>query len=515
MTHKIQSSIKTYGLISAFSITMFVLVMFAFQSSEYKAFGLTMAYKNQNIGNQTSPLAGMNFSKSVDVYSKNGVLKTTLVAEYKTGYIRNGAGAIVRNITAMVYNGSLPGPTFHVYPGDRFELNLVNHLNEATNLHWHGAHVSPAGISDNVLLSVAPGKTQHYIVDIPKDHPPGVEWYHSHLHGLSYGQVSQGMSGVFIVEGIEKLLPVSLQHVTQHYFWMRDFPFDQLYMATHTMGNSSHELSNTATGAEWLTTNGEVNPTMNIKSGETQLWRFANIGSENYEVIEWPGHKFHVIAQDGNPVWKVNDTSTLFMPSGARFDVLVTATGNESLPLRLAAGNYTEPRDYDNNVANINVQGNQKPVNISYSNMSLRPQNSIYYDTVDLSNAKIANHRVLNWSSDDTHWIYRINNKTFDHNRVDFTTKLNTVEEWKLRNHDTVESGNDHPFHIHVNDFQVMSVNGKPYHANGYQDTVLIPAAGEVVIRVPFRDFVGKSVFHCHLMFHGDYGMMGIFEVVK
>jgi FtsP/CotA-like multicopper oxidase with cupredoxin domain len=495
--------------------------MFAFQSSEHKAFGFTMAYKNQNTGNQTSPLAGMNFSKSVDVYSKNGILKTTLVAEYKTGYIRNGAGAIVRNITAMVYNGSLPGPTFHVYPGDRFELYLVNHLNEATNMHWHGAHVSPAGISDNVLLSVAPGKTQHYIVDIPKNEPPGVEWYHSHIHQLSYGQVSSGMSGIFIVEGIEKLLPKPLQHVTQHYFWMRDFPFDQLFMATHNMGNSSHQLSNTATGAEWLTTNGQVNPTFNIKPGETQLWRFANIGSENYAVIQWPGHKFHVIEQDGNPVWKVNDTNTLFMPSGTRFDVLVTATGSSSgsIPIRLDPKSaYTEPRDYDNNVANINIQGDQKdakPVNISYSNMSLALNNSNYYDQKDLSLAKIANHRVLNWSSDDTHWVYKINNKTFDHNRVDIKTKLGTVEEWKLRNLDTKESGNDHPFHIHVNDFQVISVNGKPYHANGYQDTVLIPAAGEVVIRIPFVDFVGKSVFHCHLMFHGDYGMMGIFEVVK
>ena len=54
-----------------------------------------------------------------------------------------------------------------------------------------------------------------------------------------------------------------------------------------------------------------------------------------------------------------------------------------------------------------------------------------------------------------------------------------------------------------------MSVNGKPYDAHGLQDTVIIPTNGEVVIRIPFEDFVGKSVYHCHLMFHGDYGMMG------
>jgi suppressor of ftsI len=375
--------------------------------------------------------------------------------------------------------------------------------------------VSPAGNSDNIFLSVAPGATQHYTVYIPKNHPPGTDWYHSHLHHLSYGQVSAGMSGMIVVEGIEKLLPKPLQNITQHYFWMKDFPFDQLFLTTHTYVN---QLSNTNTGTEMLNVNGEVNPTINIKSGETQLWRFANIGPENYYVVEWPGHKFHVISEDGSPVWKVNDTNTLFMPSGKRFDVLVTATGNGSVPLRLANGNYTEP--YDSLVANINIQGNQKdmkPVNSleQYIPTSLWNNMSTLGYEKDLSNATIAAHRVLNFSSDDTNWIYKIDNKTFNPNRINQIVKLGTVEEWKLRNLDTVASGNDHPFHIHVNDFQVISVNGKPYHANGYQDTVLIPANGEVVIRIPFEDFLGKSVYHCHLMFHGDYGMMGIFEVVK
>ena len=68
----------------------------------------------------------------------------------------------------MVYNGSLPGPAFHVYPGDRVEIDLVNNLNESTNLHFHGVHVSPGNNSDNVFLDVEPGKTQHYMLDIPK-----------------------------------------------------------------------------------------------------------------------------------------------------------------------------------------------------------------------------------------------------------------------------------------------------------------------------------------------------------
>lgn len=60
----------------------------------------------------------------------------------------------------MVYNGSLVGPAFHVYPGDRVEIDLVNNLNESTNLHFHGLHVSPGNTSDNIFLDVKPGMTQ-------------------------------------------------------------------------------------------------------------------------------------------------------------------------------------------------------------------------------------------------------------------------------------------------------------------------------------------------------------------
>lgn len=58
----------------------------------------------------------------------------------------------------------------HVYPGDKIELDLINNLNESTNLHFHGLHVSPKNNSDNVFLEILPGKTQHYSVNIPKDH---------------------------------------------------------------------------------------------------------------------------------------------------------------------------------------------------------------------------------------------------------------------------------------------------------------------------------------------------------
>lgn len=430
----------------------------------------------------TLPWTDMNLSKSQDVYSKDGVLKTAITVDYHIGKIDN------RTTTLMLYNVSLPGPILHVYPGDKIELDLINNLNQSTNLHLHGAHVSPANNSDNVFIEVLPGKTQHYSIDIPKNHPPGMLWYHSHLHEVAYGQVSAGLSGLLIVEGTEKLLPESLQNITKQTFALRDFPFERGSNAT-----------------SYRTVNGEINPAVNITSGETQLWRFANIGPEKFFKVQLPGQSFNVIAEDGSPVWEVWNNDTLLLPSGKRFDVLVTAPENGSIPLK-ALAYLSNP---ETTLATVNVKGNHSDMKtVDNLPTSLVPKK-------DLNLANITNHRVLNFSSLDKEHIFKIDNETFNGNRVDQLVKLGTVEEWKLVNLDGKGADNDHPFHIHVNDFQVISVNGKPYHAHGVQDTVLIPGSGEVVIRISFDDFVGKSVYHCHLMYHEDNGMMGTFEVVK
>jgi FtsP/CotA-like multicopper oxidase with cupredoxin domain len=86
------------------------------------------------------------------------------------------------------------------------------------------------------------------------------------------------------------------------------------------------------------------------------------------------------------------------------------------------------------------------------------------------------------------------------------------VEDWEIANTGMMMSM-DHPFHLHTNSFQVVSRNGKlePYRA--WKDTVLVPAGEVVRIRIPFKNFPGKTVYHCHIADHGDRGMMGVIEM--
>jgi len=109
----------------------------------------------------------------------------------------------------------------------------------------------------------------------------------------------------------------------------------------------------------------------------------------------------------------------------------------------------------------------------------------------------------------------------FNANQVDATPVIGTVEEWVFRN----ATQEMHPIHIHVNDAQIMSVNGVAQTARSWVDTFPIPYAGtanggtsrpgEVVVRIKFRQFVGPYVFHCHILAHEDQGMMTIINVTS
>jgi len=122
-------------------------------------------------------------------------------------------------LRSFLGSGAKPGefvaPTIRVTPGQRLNVHLNNKLEACsatqraehlcyndTNLHTHGLWVSPSGNSDNVLVSIAPGKQFQYAYDIPADHPAGTFWYHPHHHGAGFVQVGSGMAGALIVTAI-------------------------------------------------------------------------------------------------------------------------------------------------------------------------------------------------------------------------------------------------------------------------------------------------------------------------
>jgi FtsP/CotA-like multicopper oxidase with cupredoxin domain len=127
-----------------------------------------------------------------------------------------------------------------------------------------------------------------------------------------------------------------------------------------------------------------------------------------------------------------------------------------------------------------------------------------------------------------TQWA--IDGKQFEDGHVDQLIQLNTVEEWTVSN----EAGPTHPFHIHVNPFQIvelfdpnsMTTPLKLSPPFVWWDTFAIPKSktdattGKVIkgyfkMRSRFVDFTGMYVQHCHILAHEDRGMMQLVEVCQ
>jgi len=232
------------------------------------------------------------------------------------------------------------------------------------------------------------------------------------------------------------------------------------------------------------------------------MWRLANISADIWYRVNFDGGPMHVIAEDANPVGEVWSADKLLLPPGKRFDVLVRGPEAGSYAVKtLPYSTGHEGDTYPERTLAV-VESAGDPIEPSMLPTSLGPM-------PNLADDPIAHHRKFVFSESANGDQFFINGKQFNHHRVDVHAELGTTEEWTIRN----VSGEQHPFHLHIDDFQVISINGKPYEARSLQDTQVLPVHGEVVIRPRFTQFTGKFVYHCHILGHEDNGMMGVIDV--
>lgn len=424
-----------------------------------------------------------------EYHSVNGVLSATLEAAPTRVAIGDYA------FDGATYNGVYGGPVLRAAPGDLLRINLVNHLAEPTNLHFHGMHTSPLNNGDNVFISVAPGESFVYEVRIPENQPPGLYWYHSHLHGNAERQVNQGLSGALIIDGLTRQIP-ALDGITERLFVLKDYANDD--DENSLLQDYYHGLIRTIDGRSSVD--------IAMRPGETQLWRFTHQGAKFIAQLAAAGLRLRVIAVDGVAMTRAVPTEVLEIPPASRVEVLAEAGepgAYELTGVKLMTGvdkNYSINRS----LGRITVAGEPMAPPLDALAFPPRP---------DLSRSAIARTRVIELSqlNDDEHFF--LNGKAFDHDRVDIRVPLGDVEEWTVRN----KSSDAHMFHLHQTHFQVVETNGAPEPPLALLDNVKVPARGEVKIRVAFTEsqIVGRFVYHCHVLLHEDKGMMGIIEVYR
>ncbi|TPG36419.1 multicopper oxidase family protein [Mycolicibacterium hodleri] len=428
--------------------------------------------------------------------SRDGRLQVELTAAM-------GAHIAGRDTHALAYNGSSPGPTLRVRPGDELAVRLINNLDEPTNLHTHGLRVSPLGNSDNPFLAVEPGTSFDYLFQIPPDHPAGTYWYHPHHHGMVANQIFGGLLGALLVEapGQEPELPAEADRVLQ----VTDITLEDNGDVAHP---SVMERNHGRQG-NLVLVNGQYQPTITAVPDAMQRWRIINSCVARVLAIRLQDHQLHQIAHDGTYLSTPIAKDQVLLGPGNRIDVLVrpSAVGRYELSAEPFERGSMGSQNVTSGAATLAI------MNVDGRPAAPTPLPDALPAETPTPGVVVARRQIefeMNMGGPNGEGAsFTIDRRTFDPNRDDQTTTLGSIEEWTVTNTTPLA----HPFHLHVWPFTVLASSDDAPPLGIPQDVVLIPANGWVRLRIPFTRFAGRSVYHCHILDHEDLGMMATVNV--
>jgi len=468
-------------------------------------------------------LAALGHGQSVSlpeppqVHAKNHVVSLTLHAVNENGR------------DAFAFDGGSVAPVIRASPGDVLKITYINDLPakseetcavnpcmNMTNLHFHGLTVSPNAPQDDVIGMLAtPGQVLHYSVEIPRDHPPGLFWYHTHPHGESHRQALDGMSGAIVIEGMERYAP-QVGGLRERVIVVRGRSFEHDPNAAelrHQVEISSNKgCGGEAEAAEEIfTVNGAVRPRIEIAPQERQFWRIVNASADRYLDLQLDGETFEIVALDGMPLayhepeGPTRTANHLLLPPAGRLEAIVTGPppGIHRALCTLCVDTGPDGDPNPGMVLADLVQPSSDPLPEQRHAIDRRPP---LYKPVNVEPLKKAAPDFIVTFTEDKNGFY-INGRKFAPDAAPMTSaRVGTYEHWRIVN----QTGELHPFHIHQVHFLAYAENGVPLAHPEWLDTVNVPYRSSVDVILDFTDPIikGISVFHCHLLNHEDKGMM-------
>ena len=533
------------------------------------------------------PSPGAAVPEPEDLRSHNGALEVDLTVRNFTE--PDGT----KRFCYFDANGN-QSPTLRLNPGDLLILNLKNDLTDpsaaapgagnshnhsakgtsdpcdrntmsltSTNLHFHGLTVPAVCHQDDVLkTSVQPGDPPfQYKFRIPADEPPGLYWYHPHIHGFSKPQVLGGASGAMIIEGIERANK-EVAGLPERVLVIRDQdllnpnapPAKSEPVVPKFMVDQDGDSANNGTGfgkpAKDLSINFVPVPypdyppaAIQMQPQERQFWRVLNASAITYLnlaiLYKHAPQQLGVVALDGVPL-NANGTTGDFVswqnhigiPPGGRAEFIITGppagvpgllvtrtvdtgVGGENDPNRIlatitATPDASEPRS----ILASSPTPLPSPTQSWLGNVTPARTRKLYFSEtlLDPNDPNSATTFFITVDGQEP--------KPFDpaSGIPDIVVKQGEVEDWIIENRSTEL----HAFHIHQLHFMLVAWNGVAVNEPYLRDTINVPyhSAADlqypsVRLRMDFRDpnTIGTFVYHCHLLEHEDGGMMGLIRV--
>src|SRR5580693_3093054 len=383
------------------SLRQFISLALRFLVLLFAVLFLTPAYRScmaqEASGNIClRPSAGSAVPEPEDLRSQNGVLKVDLA-------VRNFTELSGSTRYCYIYGEGSQSPTLRLNPGDLLILNLKNDLSDpkhaaatanhthrnaksedhadpcqsgamtstSTNLHFHGLTVPPVCHQDDVVnTSIQPSDAPfEYRFRVPANEPPGLYWYHPHIHGFSSRQVQGGASGAMIIEGLERATP-EVAGLPERLLVIRDQdlvnpsapPSKSEPVLPKMLVDRDGDAANNGTGfgkpAKDLSVNFVPVPypdyppaSLKMRPGERQLWRVLNASAITYLnlalLFRHAPQQLGIVAIDGVPIHfngspapSVQWVNHIGVPPGARVELIVQAP-----PLGVPALFVTRPVD--------------------------------------------------------------------------------------------------------------------------------------------------------------------------
>lgn len=412
------------------------------------------------------------------------------------------------SVKTLSYNGQVPGPLLRLREGVPVTIDVTNAATNADIVHWHGLAIDTLndGAMEEGSPMIAAGETHRYSFT-PK--PSGTRWYHTHAG--AYGNLAMGTyTGQF---GFLLIEPGSSNQIAPHY----DL---EVNLAIHHWGPSFVPMVETMraesanvplttgsdVGYKYATVNqhmlGSGEP-IRVRQGQRVLMRLLNASATENVILALPGHRFTVLAMDGNPVPNPRSVDVLSLAVAERVDALVEMNA----PGVWILGSTLEKARQMGLGVVIEYAGRSGPpvwkdpvpspwdyTQFANATPAPEPDESFVLTFRDIG--------PQHGSQFDT---WTINNKSWP--EID-PLMVQAGKRYRLifRN----GSGDQHPLHLHRHTFEVTRIGGK--QLSGLRKDVVNVMPLDTVEVDFVADNPGNTLWHCHQQLHMDYGFMQLIK---
>jgi len=408
-------------------------------------------------------------------------------------------------VKTLSYNGKVPGPLLRLREGVPVTIDVTNASTEADIVHWHGLAID--SLNDGAMEEGSPmigaGQTHRYSFT-PK--PAGTRWYHTHAG--AYGNLGKGtytgQFGFLLIEGSQSTPQYDMEVNLAIHHWEPSF-----VPMVETMREQSANTpltSGSDVGYKYATINdrmlGSGEP-IKVKKGQRVLMRLLNASGTENVVLALPGHRFNVIAMDGNPVPKPTSVEVLSLAVAERVDAIVEmntpgvwilgSTLEKSRKMGLGvvieyAGQSGTP------VWKDPLPSEWDYTQFANATTAPEPDGSFVLTFRDIGPQK--------GSQFDT---WTINNKSWPEIEP---LSVHAGKRYRLvfRN----GSGDQHPLHLHRHTFEVTRIGSK--RLSGLKKDVINVMPLDTVEVDFVADNPGDTLWHCHQQLHMDYGFMQLIK---